>query len=427
MIIHVVQPGETLTSIASQYGVSPQSLITDNELPNPENLLIGQSIIVLYPEVTHTIIEGDTLFQIAQQYGVEPTQILQNNPWLADQEGLIPGQTLVILFQRDEVLGNILVNGYAYTFINRTTLRKTLPYLTYLSIFTYGFTPEGELIPVDDEELIQLALDYGVAPLMVLAPMDAQGAFSNEIAHQMFTNPGAQDRLVSNLLAAIQEKGYRGLDIDFEFVLPEDKELFIEFISRAQAALGPEGYIVTVALAPKTSAGQVGLLYQAHDYPVIGEIADLVLLMTYEWGYTFGPPMATAPLNSVRRVLEYGISEIDPDKILMGIPNYAYDWVLPFIRGETQAESLSNVAALERGIEHGVTIQFDEDSQTPFYYYTSPDINEHVVWFEDARSMNAKYRLIPEYNLRGSGVWQIMNFFPQSWVVVTQLFNIEKV
>lgn len=137
--------------------------------------------------------------------------------------------------------------------------------------------------------------------------------------------------------------------------------------------------------------------------------------------------MATAPLNSVRRVLEYGISEIDPNKILMGMPNYAYDWPLPFVRGETKAESLGNVAALERGVQYGVTIQFDEESQTPFYYYTAADNREHVVWFEDARSMNAKYRLIPEYGLSGSGIWQIMKFFPQSWLVITQLFNIDKV
>ena len=54
--------------------------------------------------------------------------------------------------------------------------------------------------------------------------------------------------------------------------------------------------------------------------------------MTYEWGYLFGPPMATAPVNMVRQVLDYGVTTIDPNKILMGIPNYAYDWSLPFIQ-----------------------------------------------------------------------------------------------
>ncbi|MDF2802417.1 MAG: hypothetical protein K0S61_2320, partial [Anaerocolumna sp.] len=286
MIIHVVQPGQTLTSIASQYNVTTDRLITDNELPNPENLLVGQSIVVLYTDVTHTIVEGDTLYDLAETYDVQVTQILRNNPWLANTQGLIPGETLVISFEREEVLGDISINGYAYPFIDRTVLRKTLPFLTYLSLFTYGFTAEGDLVPIDDTELIQIARDYGVAPIMMLAPMDANGAFSNEIAHQMFINTEGQARLVDNILANVQAKNYSGVDIDFEFVLPEDKQLFIDFIAAVKAKLEPEGYIVMVALAPKTSGEQAGLLYEAHDYPAIGAIADKILLMTYEWGYT---------------------------------------------------------------------------------------------------------------------------------------------
>lgn len=427
MIIHVVSPGETLSSIANQYGVTEERIITDNELPNPNNLVVGQSIVILYTDVTHTVVQGDTLYGIAEQYGVTPTQILQNNPWISEAEGLVPGQVVVIRFQKDENLGSLLINGYAYPFIDRTVLRKTLPYLTYLSIFNYGFTPEGDLIPADDEELIQLALDYAVAPLLVLAPMDASGNFNSDIAHQMFINTEGQARLIQNILTTLQTKGYRGVDIDFEFVIPEDRQLFIDFITNMKNALEPEGYIVTVALAPKTSGEQAGLLYSAHDYPAIGGIADLVLLMTYEWGYAFGPPMATSPLANVRRVLEYGVSVINPDKILMGMPNYAYDWPLPFIRNQTQAESISNVEAIMRAVEYGVTIQFDEESQSPFYYYTDTEGVAHVVWFDDARSMNAKFRLIPELNLRGAGIWQIMNFFPGMWLIVNNLFTVEKV
>lgn len=427
MTIYVVKPGDTISSIANQYGVTSNRIITDNELTNANNLLVGQSLVIQFPEVIHTVAEGDTLYGIAQEYGVTPTRLLQNNPWIANTESLIPGSVLVIRFRRDENFGDIVINAYAYPYIDRTVLRKTLPFLTYLSLFTYGFTPEGDLIPIDDTELIQLARDYNVAPLMVLAPMDAGGNFSNDIAHAMFTNPEGQSRLIDNILSNVQNKNYSGVDIDFEFVRPEDKEGFISFISALKNKLEPNGYILTVALAPKTSGEQAGLLYQAHDYPRIGAIADKVLLMTYEWGYTYSSPMATAPLNSVRRVLSYGVSVIDPDKILMGMPNYAYDWPLPYVEGQSKAETISNVQAIDRGVQYGVTIQFDEASQAPFYYYTNSDGVEHVVWFDDARSMNAKYRLIPEFKLNGAGVWQIMNYFPGMWLVVNNLFNVAKV
>jgi spore germination protein len=66
-------------------------------------------------------------------------------------------------------------------------------------------------------------------------------------------------------------------------------------------------------------------LYQGHDYPVHGALVDHVIIMTYDGGYTFGPPMAVAPLNEVVKVLNYAVTAIPREKIFMGIPNYGYD------------------------------------------------------------------------------------------------------
>lgn len=425
MIIHVVQQGQTLNSIAAEYGVTPERLIIDNELPNPENLVVGQSLIVRIPTLVHTVVQGDTLTSIAETYNVTVKDILRNNPWAAAQTTLNPGQTLVIAFEEEPKLGNVLINGYAYPFINREVHRKTLPFLTYQSLFTYGFSPAGDLVPLTDEELIAVGYNLGVPPIMMLAPMTEQMEFNSQIAHDMFVNTEGQNRLIENIIATMQQKGYVGLDIDFEFILPEDKDLFIGFIANVKSRLEPLGLLTLVALAPKTSGEMTGLLYEAHDYPAIGAIADIVLLMTYEWGYMFGPPMATSPLNNVRRVLEYGVSVIPREKILMGVPNYAYDWSLPFVQGESVAEALSNQEAVARAARYGVTIEFDETAQAPYYFYTDEQGVRHVVWFDDARSMNAKLRLIPELQIRGAGVWQIMNYFPALWMLISGLFNIE--
>ena len=306
-------------------------------------------------------------------------------------------------------------------------LRKTLPFLTYLSIFTYGFTPQGDLVTIDDEELISIAQEFGVGPVMMLAPMAADQNFDPQIAHQMFMNPEGRDLLIDNIIRNMQEKGYVGLDIDFEYILPEDKDLFIEFIAETERRLNEAGFFTMAALAPKVSGEMVGLLYEAHDYPAIGAIVDYALLMTYEWGYLFGPPMATSPIQNVRQVLEYGVSVIPPEKILMGVPNYSYDWALPFIQGESQAEALSNQEAVLRASQVGTTIEFDEESQSPFYTYTDVNNIEHVVWFDDVRSMDSKLRLIIEFNLAGAGVWQIMNFFPGLWMVINALYTVEKI
>lgn len=427
MTIYVVKQGDTLGSIAEQFGVTAERLIIDNELPNPENLVIGQSLGVRVPTKVHTIAAGDTLTSIAGANGVTVTQLLQNNPWAAVPNAVVPGETIVITFEKEPVIGSALINGYAYPFINRDNFSKTMPSLTYLSLFTYGFSPQGDLVMLDDEELIAAATQAGVGAIMMLAPMTPAQEFNSQIAHEMFANPAGQAKLIENIVANMQAKGYRGLDIDFEFVLPEDKQAFLNFITAVNNALDPLGLLTLVALAPKTSGTMIGLLYEAHDYPTIGAVADIVLLMTYEWGYTFGPPMATSPLNNVRRVLDYGVSVIPREKILMGIPNYAYDWPLPFVKGKTAAESISNQEAIIRAARFHVTIQFDELAQAPFYNYTDPNGVAHVVWFDDVRSMNAKWRLISEYNLHGAGVWQIMDFFPGLWLVVNELYTVDKV
>lgn len=415
-----------MTSIANQYGVPAGRIIIENELPNPDNLVVGQSIGIRKPNIVHTVAEGDTIFEIAQTYDINPNQILQNNPQVAAREALYPGEVLVITYAEEDKIDTVVTNGYAYPFIDRAVLRKTLPFLTYLSLFTYGFTPTGELIPIDDEELIALAKEFGVSPIMVLAPMDAQGNFSSESAHEMFSNQEAQTNLVNNLVITLQAKGYAGIDIDFEFILPEDKQNFINFVTAVNTALDAVGLITLIALAPKTSGDMKGLLYEAHDYVALGAVADEVLLMTYEWGYTYGPPMATSPINNMRRVLQYGVSVIDPDKILMGTPNYAYDWPLPFVQGSTSAQSMGNQAAIELAAQYGVVIQFDEEAQSPFFNYTNNEGVAHVVWFDDVRSMNSKLRLIPEFNLNGSGVWQVMRFFPGLWMVMSSLYTITK-
>ena len=257
--------------------------------------------------------------------------------------------------------------------------------------------------------------------------MSEDDNFDPQIAHEMFINPEGQSRLIDNIIINMEEKGYVGLDIDFEYILPEDKDLFISFIAETKARLEEAGFFTMAALAPKTSGEMTGLLYEAHDYPAIGAIVDYTLLMTYEWGYLFGPPMPTSPIQSVRRVLEYGVSTIPSEKILMGVPNYSYDWALPFVQGESMAEALSNQETILRASQVGAVIEFDEETQSPFYTYTDAEGIEHIAWFDDVRSMDSKLRLIPEFDLAGAGVWQIMNFFPGLWMVVNSIFEVEKI
>ena len=320
----------------------------------------------------------------------------------------------------------IIVSGYAYPSINPAVLEAWLPDLTFLNTFSYGITAEGGVVDLNDQSLIDAANGAGVKPLMVLTPMDEMGMFNDVIASALLENSAARTTLVYNILSTIQRKGLAGVDFDFEYIPEKNRGQYVDLVREARAILGPQGYTVTVALAPKTSADQAGVLYQGHDYAGMGAVADYVLLMTYEWGYTYGPPMAVSPINQVRRVLDYGVSEIPREKILMGMPNYGYDWTLPFVQGESRAEKISSEEAFRRAAQYGATIEYDQVAQAPHYTYVDEQGREHVVWFEDERSIRAKLALVEEYDLAGVAYWNIMDYFPANAQVLNEMYTVRK-
>lgn len=308
-------------------------------------------------------------------------------------------------------MAEYIVNGYAYPSISKETLEWWLPRLSWVAAFSYGFTEDGNLINLEDANLIIPATEAGVRPMMVLTPLDTDGNFNDNIAIRVFENPDAQQNLIDNIEANIKNKNMGGVDFDFEYLAAGYADDYVELVGRTRGRLRPQGYLTTVALAPKVSTDQPGLLYQGHDYAGMGQAADYCLLMTYEWGYTYGPPLPVSPINSVRRVLDYGVTQIPPEKILMGMSNYGYDWRLPFVQGESKAEKLTNYQALARAEYYGVDVQYDEEAQAPFFTYTSPDGSEHIVWFEDERSWRARLALVEEYGLAGISIWNIMYIF----------------
>lgn len=241
MQIYVVEQGDTLASIAAAYRADIYGLIYDNQIPYPYRLAVGQSLLITG---------------------------LNDVP---------------------SAFYDAYVNGYAYPFIGNYVLEQTLPYLTSLSVFSYGFTDEGYLIPpaLDDGPMIQAALEEGTAPVLTLTPFGPDGQFNNYLISVLVNDWEVRSTLIRELLYTIEEKGFQGVDIDFEFILAQDRDSFTSFVAQVRSEVNKLGYPVSVALAPKTSDTQTGLLYEGKDYEGLGEAADSVLLMTYEWGYTY--------------------------------------------------------------------------------------------------------------------------------------------
>lgn len=317
-------------------------------------------------------------------------------------------------------LRTIIVNGYATADITSDALARWADTLTYVSYYSYGFNRNGELIPINDAALIQDAYNLEIAPLMVLTPIDGSGAYSYELLKVLFTDPAMRDRMINNIATIVSEKRYYGVVFNFGYIAPEDKDQFIITVSKTSARLNARGNLVIVSIVP-------GINDQGIDYDALGKAANLVELRTFQWEGVYNPPAAVISVDKLEEMLATIITRIDPHKVLMGLPNYGLEWVLPHVPGETAAQIISNIEAMEKAEQFNAEIQFDEIAQAPFYRYTNGRGFLHEVWFEDIRSMSAKLELVDQFDLAGIGIWTIMNPFPVGIQMINEMFTVYQV
>ena len=284
MLIYTVKPGNTLAGISRRYGLSPLRIAAHNGLSDMPRLVPGQNLLINVDSVRYILDEGQTLFSISQEYGVPLDELIKANPGL-NPLNLRPGDTVMIPVARLEKRRPILVNGYAYPSINTNSLNCVLPFLTFLSPFSYKLTPTAELVSPDDSDLIFRAQRSAVMPIMVVTNIFDEG-FSTEVLSVILASEELQERLIGNILSELTGKNYYGVNMDIEYIAPDDRERYNAFLERLTERLHNEGFVVMSALAPKISADQPGVLYEAHDYAEQGRIADYIIIMTYEWGYT---------------------------------------------------------------------------------------------------------------------------------------------
>ncbi len=427
MEIYIVLPGDTIDSIARNHGITAYKLILDNGLDYSRNLVPGQALIIIYPTETYTVREGDTLGSIAARYDITFMQLLRNNPFLYYRQYIYPGETLAIRYNQQ---GSIVTNGYSYAFNRRDMLIQTLPYLTYLSVFNYRATEEGEIIAYDDDaEMIQLAKAYGVAPLMMLTALTQRGEVNYELLYEMLLNDEYNRRLMDNILKILRDKGFYGLNMLISNMNANNEELYLTLLEKESEILKSEGFYFNVTLNPQLALVEDQVTYENLNYSAISRYVDSITILQYAWGTNPGPPAPVSSEYLLRSFIGDISAVIPPDKIVIGKPLIGYDWELPFVPGRSQALSLSIDRAVALAKEVGAEIQFDEMSQTPYFMYNTSYIGlpiEHIVWFIDIRSINALTKIIDDYNLSGSGIWNIMIYYQQMWTLLNYKYNIIK-
>lgn len=425
MTIYVVKPGDSLWSIGKKFGVIPGHIADVNKIKDPRNLVTGQTLIIPSKEKQYIIKPGDTIWSVSKKFGVSVNSILERNK-ISNSSAVYPGLVIKIP-EKSKNYGYMEVNGFiqpSNPLKERAVLGESIMYLTYVTPFSHHVNADGSLTPLNDAVILQTAKANNTASMLSVTNISGDN-FDSKLISNILNSDELSQTLINNILNLIKSKGSYGVIVDFERIPPEGREKYNDFLRKLVSRLHPQ-YLVATALAPKTSDIKTGSWHGAHDYKAQGEIVDFVIIMTYEWGWSGGPPMAVAPLNEVRKVINYAVSVIPPKKIMMGIPLYGYDWTLPYTAKAEFAEAIGNQAAIDRAAKYKTIIKYDEKAESPYYKYFDKNGKEHVVWFEDARSVEAKYKLASEYGLRGVSYWSLVQPFPQNWQVLDNMFKIVK-
>ncbi|NLP27217.1 MAG: LysM peptidoglycan-binding domain-containing protein [Clostridia bacterium] len=427
MQIHVVEPGQSIFQIARLYNTTVASIVGANEVTNPNQLVVGQTLVIPIIGNYHWVQPGDSLYSIGRIYGVSYQRLAEINRIPLNQPLQI-GQRLYIPpgpKRKAEINAYVEPLGGTVTAALEEASRRSAPYLTYLAPFSYQIQRDGSLKAPPLNNFSTIARNNNATLMMVVTNLE-EGQFSAELGRIILTNEQIQNRLLDNIISIARQYNFSDIHFDMEFLPPELRENYNNFLRKAKRRLSAEGLLMSTALAPKTSATQAGPWYEAHDYKAHGEIADFVVLMTYEWGYSGGPPMAVSPIGPVREVIEYALTEMPASKIMMGQNLYGYDWTLPFVPGGEYAKAISPQQAIQLAADNNVAISYDSKAQAPFFTYRDDEGKEHEVWFEDARSIQAKFDLVKELVLRGVSYWKLGLAFPQNWLLIEDNFEVVK-
>lgn len=290
------------------------------------------------------------------------------------------------------------------------SLREYISALDHLSPYWYRMDGEGNLISSGDGEInernrqtvLDLARTHGVKVLPMIKNRETYADFSPVLSW-----PDLRAAAIENVVRMTIDGGFAGAHIDFEGISPEDRPHLSAFMAELAAQLRPRGKLVTQAVPAKDRERATGWA-GAYDYAALGPSNDLIVIMTY--GYGTGIPQSTAPFPWVSASAGFISSQIPPEKVLLGLAWYGYDWNLT----QGGVVSLTHAEAVARAKANQAAVEFDERTQTARYSYEAAG-DRHEVWFEDRRANDAKMALVFRYGLAGAAGWRIGHEDPGIW------------
>lgn len=291
----------------------------------------------------------------------------------------------------------------------RDTLVENANVVSEINPFWYELNPDGTVRgSILDAALLTEMRGLGVRILPTIA-----NAFDRERVLRVIGTPEARTEHVQFLLNLVLENDFDGLDVDYESLYAEDRENFTLFIEELADAFHAEGKLLSIAVHPKTDDNGTWGGPQAQDYARLGAAVDMFKVMTYDFSWSTSEAGPIAPVAWAHDVIAYATSQVPEEKVYLGIPFYAYDWL-----GAVGESKVWNQVSVLLG-RHKPEVKRDESNEGHFVY---GDYRPRTVYFADALSLQTKLDAIfadfPA--LGGISIWRLGGEDPASWDVLRE-------
>lgn len=302
------------------------------------------------------------------------------------------------------------VVGYFWVPDNDTspywTLADHSDALTAIAPTWLSFDKDGNFQNSADARTVRFAKSRG----LVVTPLVANQGFKPETARPVFADAAAVKKSVALLLKAVTDLGADGINVDIEGVAPADRPLYNNFIAALCDAFHARGLIVTAAIPAKTADSPNGAWAGFADYAFLGKHLDQVQLMCYDEHWSGGGPGPIASIPWVGKVLDYAVTVIPREKIVMGIPFYGYDW--PETGSASEVTPLKGVRLQQETGQAGV---WDDVAKTTSIQYKDADGKPRTAYFENARSLKERLDLARARKVAGVAIWRLGDETQDFW------------
>ena len=296
-----------------------------------------------------------------------------------------------------------------------SSLRANASHLTHLLPVWLRLDKAGAGLDLEDwnldvnpgnRQVVQIAHDNGLQVWPVLSNADDE-TFDPQRVHALLSSPSSQEKLALAIRTYLVQNHFNGLNIDFENLAAADYARLPAFVSllKARLATAKLGVSADVETDVAPSAMQA-----------LGNACDFVVLMAYNEHSTEGPgAIASAPW--VTKITKRALKAIPPQKLVMGIENYAYDWT----EGENDYTPLTYQSALYKLVDNNPdekpqqVVDFDPVDLNATGKYEDDNGKNHEVWMLDAASAYNQWHIAQRTKLRGSALWVLGAEDPGLW------------